>query len=390
MKTRRRLLDHLHAKYPELNPSQIEALTAEHLVSDHVLKLPQSVWHQAQDFVMACQELRHAPSYQQALEPEATTRKLKDPGNDAIAMSYDFHLGPDGHLKLIEINTNASFLALSDELYECLQIQKPNPEFSRQAFRTSVETELENSLGLRKPARAAIVDEAPQEQKLFIEFLVYEQWFKSWGWTTEIKDSSSDLRDFQFVYNRDTDFYLEQPRLQKLRELWLEKKLCLSPHPYQYLLLADKQRQVEWSRPGFFEGMGLAPEKCASLRLHLPFVHELNASSAEHLWAQRKSIFLKPKRSFGAKQSYRGGSVSRKMFDELVSQDLIAQEFIPAPEILIDFQGQPTSLKYDLRFYTYKGEVQTAIARLYQGQVTNLRTPGGGFTPIMFEDSQKS
>ncbi|MFN7727926.1 MAG: hypothetical protein ACK5P7_02090 [Bdellovibrio sp.] len=390
MKTRRRLLDHLQAKYPELDPSQLEALTAEHLVSDHVLKLPRSVWHQAQIFILACQELRHSPTYQKALEPEAAARQLKDPGNEAIAMSYDFHLGPDANLKLIEINTNASFLALSDELYESLQIKKPNPEFSRDAFQACIETELESSIGLRQPARAAIIDEAPQDQKLFIEFLVYQQWFKSWGWTTEIKDSSSDLQNFQFVYNRDTDFYLEQPRLNKLRALWLEKKLCLSPHPYQYLLLADKQRQVEWFRPGFFEDMGLSVEICTTLRRHLPFVHELNASSAENLWAQKKSIFIKPKRSFGAKQTFRGGSVSRKMFDHLISQDLIAQEFVPAPEIVVDVHGQATPLKYDLRFYTYKGEIQTAVARLYQGQVTNLRTPGGGFAPIMFEDSQKS
>ena len=39
-------------------------------------------------------------------------------------------------------------------------------------------------------------------------------------------------------------------------------------------------------------------------------------------------------------------------------------------------------LKFDLRDYTYDGSVQWVAARLYQGQTTNFRTPGGGFAPV--------
>ena len=39
-------------------------------------------------------------------------------------------------------------------------------------------------------------------------------------------------------------------------------------------------------------------------------------------------------------------------------------------------------LKFDLRDYTYDGRVQWVAARLYQGQTTNFRTPGGGFAPV--------
>jgi len=44
--------------------------------------------------------------------------------------------------------------------------------------------------------------------------------------------------------------------------------------------------------------------------------------------------------------------------------------------------GATKAMKFDLRAYTYNGEVQWVAARLYQGQTTNFRTPGGGFAPV--------
>ena len=40
------------------------------------------------------------------------------------------------------------------------------------------------------------------------------------------------------------------------------------------------------------------------------------------------------------------------------------------------------TLKFDVRNYSYGGQVQSLAARLYQGQTTNFRTPGGGFAPV--------
>jgi hypothetical protein len=39
-------------------------------------------------------------------------------------------------------------------------------------------------------------------------------------------------------------------------------------------------------------------------------------------------------------------------------------------------------MKFDLRNYVYDGAVQWVAARVYQGQTTNFRTPGGGFAPV--------
>jgi len=38
--------------------------------------------------------------------------------------------------------------------------------------------------------------------------------------------------------------------------------------------------------------------------------------------------------------------------------------------------------KMDVRLYTYDRHVLLVAARLYQGQTTNFRTPGGGFAPV--------
>ena len=43
----------------------------------------------------------------------------------------------------------------------------------------------------------------------------------------------------------------------------------------------------------------------------------------------------------------------------------------------------PVTLKLDVRNYVYDGQVQLLAARLYQGQTTNFRTPGGGFAPVI-------
>ena len=50
----------------------------------------------------------------------------------------------------------------------------------------------------------------------------------------------------------------------------------------------------------------------------------------------------------------------------------------------IEMQMDPASvrLKLDVRCYAYDGRVLMLAARLYQGQTTNFRTPGGGFATV--------
>ncbi len=39
-------------------------------------------------------------------------------------------------------------------------------------------------------------------------------------------------------------------------------------------------------------------------------------------------------------------------------------------------------MKADIRCLVYVRRIQLVSARLYQGQTTNFRTPGGGFAPV--------
>jgi hypothetical protein len=48
-------------------------------------------------------------------------------------------------------------------------------------------------------------------------------------------------------------------------------------------------------------------------------------------------------------------------------------------------ENEAAAFKYDVRCYVYEGQVQLVIARLYQGQTTNFRTPGGGFALVRIE-----
>ena len=54
------------------------------------------------------------------------------------------------------------------------------------------------------------------------------------------------------------------------------------------------------------------------------------------------------------------------------------------PFALIELDDSRQPRKSDIRLFTYDGAVLLAAARLYQGQATNFRTPGGGFAPVFF------
>ena len=58
-----------------------------------------------------------------------------------------------------------------------------------------------------------------------------------------------------------------------------------------------------------------------------------------------------------------------------------SNETHPHPSPPLEGEGV-TTMKADIRCYVYAGRIQLVAARLYQGQTTNFRTPGGGFAPV--------
>ncbi|WP_415064217.1 hypothetical protein [Bdellovibrio sp.] len=380
-------IQQLRTAFPGLQQKPLEDIVSENLISPFTVQLPTSVLQQAQNIVSLLFSLREKASYQEHYRSLIEEKGLRDPGNKSIMMSYDFHLDENQNLKLIEINTNAAFLALGHQLYAMRGQPLPVPDFSLAEIGDSIRTELR--LQAKEPAKdlkVAITDEAPSQQRLYVEFLVYQELFKSFGWDSRILDYRELFQDFQpeFIYNRYTDFFLTEPSSAQLRQKFLNRDVCLSPNPYEYLLLADKQRLIDWVQPGFLESQGFAGDELSQLRQCLPLSYDLCPAQADEIWSLRKKLFFKPKNAFGSKQSYKGSSISRKAFDELLNEGTIAQEYIAAPEQTFETPEGPQSFKFDLRCYAYQGRLQLVIARLYQGQVTNLRTPYGGFATTLF------
>jgi hypothetical protein len=97
---------------------------------------------------------------------------------------------------------------------------------------------------------------------------------------------------------------------------------------------------------------------------------------ADDFWARRRGLFFKPASGFGSRGAYRGDKLTKRVFDEILAGDYIAQAFVPPSERRVEVGGAPVDLKMDLRNYVYRGEVQLVTARLYRGQTTNFRTPG--------------
>lgn len=358
-------------------------LITEELLCPWPARIPAGTLERIRGFVGAIYRMRMSAGYQATLAPELEKRALTPKSHHSLFMSYDFHLRGDGTPALIEVNTNASFYGLGFPLHTAMGLEPLTPPAT---LRADILREVAAATGsAREPLKVVITDEKPTEQKLYAEFLFYQSLFRSWGWHCEIVDVHEVPDDADWIYNRHTDFYLETPATAKLRAAYRGTRTCVSPGPNEYLFLADKQRMIDWNTPGNLDAWKVPAADQEIIRTVLPKAYELSPANAEEIWKERKSLFFKAKRSFGSKQSYKGASVSRRMFDELISQDVIAQEYVHAPELTFPGVTDLGAFKYDLRVYADRDEVRGAVARFYQGQVTNTRTPFGGFAPVIFE-----
>lgn len=380
-------IEKLKSSFPHFATLPMEELVSENMISYFNVELSSQILKQAQDFVRTIYKLRQSPEYLKALAPEIANKDLQDPGNKSIMMSYDFHIDENQNLRLIEVNTNAAFLLLGQQMYLSKNIPTPLPFDSKDIQAMILEELRLQKKSIEKPY-IAITDEAPTEQRMYIEFMAYNELFKSWGWNSEILDYKDLFKNGSpdFIYNRYTDFFLTDSSSQELRKKFLDQSICLSPNPFEYLLLADKQRMIEWVSGDYMEEMPLSPEERTLIQTVVPQCFDLTNENAQRAWEQRKKLFFKPKNAFGSKQSYKGASISRKNFDEITGKDIIAQEYIPAPEVNFATPEGEQKFKFDLRFYAYQDQIQLVLARIYQGQVTNLRTPYGGFAPVIFKD----
>lgn len=354
----------------------------EHLVSPYALKVPNQVFKKAETAIRAFYRLSRQPSYQAMLKAD---EKFAFPiKNDSVLMAYDFHTSATGEAHLVEINTNASGYLFS-MLTNCIYTSEP-PAKSNWAHELKRSFEQE---GATPGCKIAIVDDQIPEQKMYSEFLMYHDLFVSWGWKPTICEASEITadHDFDFIYNRSTDFYLEQPEHQGLRDTWRSQTAVVSPQPREYFLLADKERLIDFTTGDWLKKAGASEADEAAIQSVLIPTYDKKdfPGGASELWSKRRSLFFKPKHAYGGKSVYRGESVSKKVFDRLMNEDILVQKFVPASPVPDVVPGDPLeNWKFDVRFYVYRDQIQQVVARLYQGQVTNFASPLGGFTRIEF------
>jgi hypothetical protein len=384
-----RFLMHFAARYPQAaHAIDLKARLSPLLFCPDVLELPRGLMVEAEKIVRAFFTLRMDPARAARLATEAPI--VVDGGNYSALMSYDFHVDEKGHLRLIEINTNASMSLLTELLYELHGLPNEFSNFSAEIIK-SFEHEFKLACPTRDLSNIVITDENPPEQRLFCEFEMYRELFTRAGYSSSIIDAkelmfhsgklcSTGDQSVDLVYNRHTDFYLETPATLSLRSAMEARAACITPHPFEYRLLADKERLLELSKPGALDL--LDAESAATIDRTLIRTRDVvDFESPDALWAERKKWFFKPKRSFGGKATFRGSSMTRGAFKQVIeSGSHLAQEFVAAPVKSMPTTGE--DFKYDLRFFVYRDRIQLAVARMYKGQMTNSQTPGGGIAPI--------
>ncbi len=340
--------------------------------------------------------IAHSASYQAEVDAGADAGVRFEPGNRGVFMGYDFHLGPDGP-RLIEINTNAGGALLNGlhtaslcdpERLSCicadlLPVETMQARIVRQfisEFRAVRGPEAE--LG-----RIAIVDERPREQFLFLEFELLVKLFEQAGIRAEILDTEEFARDGEelpdLVYLRDTDFTLAPPRTRRLREASLSGAVVVTPAPREHHLLANKQRLAIFSSRDALVRLGVAPADAEFLQQIVPETRRLADLGLERAWTERNRLVFKPCAAYGSKSVYRGDKISRRKLEEIASTPgFLAQRRVEPGEVEVETLEGRRKMKFDVRAYAYRDQVLLLGARVYQGQVTNLRSPGGGFSAI--------
>jgi len=319
--------------------------------------------HRMAQVMQAVESVVAHPAYrEQVLSAAPAIARLGTRGPLGAFFGYDFHLS-DGHLGLIEINTNAGGAMLNAVLARaqqacCAAVNSMVPslasvvDFEHQIvamFRhewTLAGLTAGSSASPRQLVNIAIVDVAPEDQYLYPEFLLFQQLFERHGLRAVIADPAAlawhdgalwhgDLA-IDLVYNRLTDFYLEQPGSSALREAYLQHAVVLTPHPQAHALYADKRRLALFSDAARLQALGVPQATQQILLAHVPRTEVVDVVDAQRLWDARRSLFFKPVAGFGSRAAYRGDKLTKRVWQDILVGDYVAQAIVVPGERVID------------------------------------------------------
>lgn len=367
------------------------------LFSNTTVFISPTQYQQIQDVIEAVSHTVSLPNYTQKILTNSPAIASYNSGNAGVFMGYDFHLSEQGP-KIIEINTNAggAFLnaTLANAQSECCRaVGKPLPQFKvplDKEFMAMFLQEWQLARGNKVLQRIAIVDKNPTEQFLYPEFKIAQRLFERNGISALIVDPDElefskgqltcDGQVIDLVYNRLTDFFLSSALA--LRAAYEAGAVVVTPNPRQYALYADKRNLALLGNSQELQKLGVDEKDIHILSEAIPQTQRVTLENAEQLWHTRKQIFFKPASGFGSRAAYRGDKLTKRVWEEILQSDYVAQQIVSPGERGIIVDGESTKLKMDIRAYVYNGKIQLLAARLYQGQTTNFRTQGGGFAPV--------
>lgn len=360
---------------------------------------------QMTQLIHSIEKIVHSPAWQQKILPDAPAFAQHNPGNSGVLFGYDFHLSDAGP-QLIEINTNAGGALIVAEVLRaqsgcCANAAPASPSCQAQQAETaiidSLLSDFESVRGHRQPRLIAIVDNHPAEQYLYPEFLRFAELLRARNLHVEICDPADLIADangltlngltlngekVDLIYNRLTDFYFADEKYAALRNAYLHNSVVITPNPHHHALYADKRHLALLSDAQTLSELNVAPTEKQILLSGIPETRRVDRAHAEQLWQQRKQYFFKPATAYGGKGAYRGAKLTRSTFEELLDADYVAQREVEPPLRRARIDGETADLKVDVRCYVYRGEIQLTAARLWRGQTTNFRTPGGGFATV--------
>lgn len=356
--------------------------------------------------IAAVERVIALPGYREHVLSYAPDSARHQPRAAGVFLGYDFHLGSSAAgpgPKLIEINTNAGGALLNALLGQAHQAccgrlaavltgtaAGTAPE---QMFLAMFETEWRLARGDDALQGIAIVDADPAAQYLYPEFVLFQRLFRRHGYEAVICDPREltfdgerlhhQGRRIDLVYNRLTDFALAGPDCAALRAAYLADAAVVTPHPYAHALYADKRNLIALTDRDLLQRFGADAQTVETLLTGIPRTLPVSKDDAASFWSTRRNWFFKSAAGYGSKGAYRGDKLTRRVFEGILGGNYIAQAMASPSERSVVVAAEAVPLKLDLRNYVYRGEVQLVAARLYQGQTTNFRTPGGGFAPVL-------
>jgi len=312
------------------------------LFSNVPVFLPADALAKMQRIVTAIEAASRLSGYRNVVLSWAPEIAHQDRGPLGAFMGFDFHLDDDGP-RLIEVNTNAGGAFLNALLARaqracCAEVERGLAVGTANAFEDAVvrmfQEEWRRQRADQPLTSIAIVDDRPEEQYLYPEFVLAKEMLHKAGLDVAIANAA-ELRYEQgrlwaggkpvdLLYNRLVDFGLDSPEHRPLRAAYEDGAVVVTPNPHNHALLADKRNLTLLSDPATLSAWGLSPELSSALE-RVPRTVLITSDNAQALWLSRKQLFFKPACGHGSKAVYRGDKVTRGVWAEIVKGGYVAR-----------------------------------------------------------------